>query len=92
MFCDTAPGYLISSILGGKALTHNEGRGEMESTGEETRYKRTGGEAVNRPQLPQHQGSPGRKRSGREPGPRRPVGTSGIHYCHQRHSSPDSRG
>lgn len=92
MFCNTAPGFLISSILGGKTLTHNKGRGEMESTGEKTRYKRTVREAVNRPQLPQHQGSPGRKSSGREPGLLRPVGTARIHYCHERHSSPDSRG
>lgn len=77
--------------LGGKTLTRNKGR-KRESTGEETHYKRMGGEVVNRPQLPQHQGSPRRKRRGREPGPRRPVGRARIHYCHRWHSSPDSQG
>lgn len=76
---------------GEKTLTHNNGR-KTESTGEETRCKRRGVEVVNRPQLPQHQGSPRRKRRGREPGPWRPVGRAGIHYCHRRHSSPDSQG
>lgn len=42
-------------------LTHNKGS-RMVSTGEETHYKRMGGEVVNRPQLPQHQGNPWRKK------------------------------
>lgn len=33
MFCDTAPGFLISSILGGKTLTHNKGRGRWNQQG-----------------------------------------------------------
>lgn len=46
-----------------------------------------GGEVVNRPQLPQHQGNPRRTKRGWEPGPRGPAGRAGIHYCHRWHSS-----
>lgn len=72
IFSVSASWFLAYSYsLGEKTLTHDKGR-RMESTGEETHYKRMGGEVVNRPQLPQHQGSPWRKRRGREPW--RPVG------------------
>lgn len=53
-----------SQGLGKRILANNKGR-RKDSTGEETHYKDMGGKVVNRPQLPQHQGIPRRKKKER---------------------------
>lgn len=75
-------------FMRGKTLTQDKGQG-MESTGEQTHYEGTGIRGRQQASAPHNiKEVPGGKRSGWELRPRRSVGSSGIHYCCQRHAVP----
>lgn len=88
VYLPSLPRRFFFLFMRGKTLTQDKGRG-MESTGEPIHYEGTGLRGSQQASAPHNiKEVPRGKHSGWELRPRRPVGSSGIHYCRQRHGVP----